>query len=38
MNTGLFNILPRDYSFKNLVYNIYWYKQNLAVNNPDGLI
>ena len=29
---------PTNYSLTNLTYNIYMYKQDLALNNHEGLI
>ena len=37
MSSGLFNMLPTNYSFTNYIY-IYIYKQDLALKNLQGLI
>ena len=34
----VFKMLPKDYSFINWIYLIYWYEQDLALNNLQGLI
>ena len=38
MSTGLFKMLPTNYSFKDRTYLKYMYKQDLIFNNPQGLI
>ena len=38
MKSCLSKNLPTKYSFKNLRLNVYWYKQNLALNNIKRLI
>ena len=38
MSSGLFKMLPTNYLFTNHMFNIYMYKQDLALNNQQGLI
>ena len=40
MSTGLFknNVTNKQFTYKSYIQNIYKYKQNLALNNPQGLI
>ena len=38
MNSNLFEMLPTNYSLTNHIYLIYVYKEDLALNNLQGLI
>ena len=38
MSSGLFKMLPTNYSFRNHIYLIYLYEQDLTINNLQELI
>ena len=38
MSSGLFKMLPKNYSFINNIYSIDMYKKDLALNNLPGLM
>ena len=38
MSSGLFKMLASNYSYTNNIYIIYVYKQDLTLNNLQGLI
>ena len=39
MSSGIFkNVIDKPFVYKSNIFNMYMYKQDLASNNPQGLI